>query len=62
MRVNVAGNDSLQRKTATLADGTELEVIYNAGHRPATFEVAWAGAAYTYRLPAQATATFTSQE
>jgi O-glycosyl hydrolase len=61
MQVRVSDHGSLQRKTATLPDGTELEVVYNAGRSPATFEVAWADAVYTYRLPGQATATFTRQ-
>ncbi|HZC26560.1 MAG TPA: discoidin domain-containing protein, partial [Actinopolymorphaceae bacterium] len=51
----------LQRKTATLSDGTELEVIYNAGHSVATFEVDLAGTPYTYTLPAGATASFTKK-
>ncbi|MEQ4209181.1 discoidin domain-containing protein [Actinopolymorpha sp. B9G3] len=57
--VTTTGEGDLQRRTASLPDGTQLEVVYNAGQRVATFEVSWAGTAYTYRLPAGATAAFT---
>jgi len=53
-------DDDLQRKTARLPDGTHLEVVYNAGRKATEFEVSWAGTTYTYRLPAGATATFTT--
>ena len=56
------GLGALQRRTATLFDGTELEVVYNAGRSVATFGVTWAGTEYTYTLPAGAAAAFTTQE
>ncbi len=51
----------LQRRTATMGDGTALEVVYNAGRSVARFDVRWADATYTYTLPAGAAAAFTTQ-
>jgi O-glycosyl hydrolase len=58
--VTTGGDSDLLRRTASLPDGTQLEVVYNAGRAVATFGVSWAGTAYTYRLPAGATAAFSS--
>jgi hypothetical protein len=51
----------VQRRTAQLPDGTRLNVVYNSGSRPATFDVLWGSATYTYRLPVGAAVIFTSR-
>ncbi|MEV5440024.1 discoidin domain-containing protein [Streptomyces sp. NPDC052682] len=51
----------LQRKNATLPDGTRLQVAYNSGGRAATFDVPWGGTTYSYRLPAGAAAILTTR-
>jgi O-glycosyl hydrolase len=51
----------VQRRTAQLPDGTRLNVAYNSGRRPATFDVVWGPATYTYRLPVGAAAIFTAR-
>jgi glucosylceramidase len=51
----------VQRRTAQLADGTRLNVVYNSGKQPATFDVVWGTATYTYRLPVGAAAIFTTR-
>ncbi|GIH17152.1 discoidin domain-containing protein [Rugosimonospora africana] len=57
-----AGSGSgVQRKTATLPDGTQLLVVYNPGHAVASFPVAWGATTYTYRLPAGAAAIFSTR-
>ncbi|MDX2938412.1 discoidin domain-containing protein [Streptomyces ipomoeae] len=56
------GTDTgLQRKEATLPDGTQLQVAYNSGTRAAVFDVPWGSTTYSYRLPAGAAAIFTSR-
>jgi glucosylceramidase len=51
-----ATSAGLQRKNATLPDGTKLQVTYNSGSGAATFDVPWGGTTYSYRLPAGAAA------
>lgn len=51
----------LQRKNATLPDGTRLQVAYNSGGKAATFDVPWGGTTYSYRLPAGAAAILTTR-
>ncbi|MGW0842760.1 hypothetical protein ACWD26_21885 [Streptomyces sp. NPDC002787] len=51
----------LQRKNATLTDGTRLQVAYNSGSKAATFDVPWGGTTYSYRLPAGAAAILTTR-
>jgi glucosylceramidase len=48
----------VQRKSAALPDGTALTAVYNSGHGVATFDVAWGGTTYSYRLPVGAAAIF----
>jgi glucosylceramidase len=56
------GSDrGVQRKTATLPDGTQLLVAYNSGHSVATFDLPWGDSINTYRLPAGAAAIFTTR-
>ncbi|WP_406395312.1 discoidin domain-containing protein [Streptomyces sp. NBC_00882] len=50
----------LQRKNATLPDGTKLQVTYNSGSGAATFDVPWGGTTYSYRLPGGAAAIITT--
>nr|WP_244889786.1 discoidin domain-containing protein [Streptomyces bicolor] len=56
-----ATNGGVQRKNATLPDGTRLSVAYNSGADPATFDVRWGATTYSYRLPARAAAIFTTR-
>ncbi|MBO0869275.1 MAG: hypothetical protein J2P15_11965, partial [Micromonosporaceae bacterium] len=56
-----AQGGNVQRKTATMPDGTQLEVVYNTGHTVATFPVQWASATYTYQLPVGAAAIFSTR-
>jgi O-glycosyl hydrolase len=56
-----ASDLGVQRKTATLPDGTQLLVAYNSGSTVATFDVLWGDVTYTYRLPAGAAAIFTTR-
>jgi hypothetical protein len=51
----------VQRSTAQLPDGTQLNVVYNSGKQLATFDVVWGSATYTYRLPVGAAAIFTTR-
>jgi glucosylceramidase len=51
----------VQRRTAQLPDGTQLNVVYNSGKQLATFDVVWGSATYTYRLPVGAAAIFTTR-
>jgi hypothetical protein len=51
----------VQRRTAELPDGTRLDVAYNSGRRPATFDVVRGSATYSYRLPVGAAAIFTTR-
>ncbi|MGI5429619.1 discoidin domain-containing protein [Streptomyces sp. CA-179760] len=51
----------LQRKGATLPDGTRLQVAYNSGTGTAVFDVPWGSTTYSYRLPAGAAAIFTAR-
>ncbi|MET8081858.1 discoidin domain-containing protein [Streptomyces sp. NPDC005303] len=51
----------LQRKSATLPDGTRLQVAYNSGTSAAVFGIPWGSTTYTYRLPAGAAAIFTTR-
>ena len=51
----------VQRRTAQLPDGTQLNVVYNSGRETATFDVAWGTATYAYRLPIGAAAIFTTR-
>lgn len=55
------GGNGVQRKTATMPDGTQLQVVYNGGHTVATFPVQWGQATYTYRLPIGAAAIFSTR-
>ncbi|MFI7015935.1 discoidin domain-containing protein [Streptomyces sp. NPDC050164] len=56
-----ATSAGLQRKNATLPDGTKLQVTYNSGSGAATFDVPWGGTTYSYRLPAGAAAILTTR-
>ncbi|WUP38178.1 discoidin domain-containing protein [Streptomyces europaeiscabiei] len=56
-----ATSAGLQRKNATLPDGTKLRVTYNSGSGAATFDVPWGGTTYSYRLPADAAAILTTR-
>lgn len=56
-----SGNGGVQRKTATMPDGTRLEVVYNSGRAVATFPVQWANTTYTYSLPVGAAAIFSTR-
>ncbi|WP_330285892.1 discoidin domain-containing protein [Streptomyces sp. NBC_00576] len=56
-----ATSTGLQRKNATLPDGTKLQVTYNSGSGAATFDVPWGGTTYSYRLPAGAAAILTTR-
>ncbi|MDX3692288.1 discoidin domain-containing protein [Streptomyces europaeiscabiei] len=56
-----ATSAGLQRKNATLPDGTKLRVTYNSGSGAATFDVPWGGTTYSYRLPAGAAAILTTR-
>ncbi|PPS72500.1 MULTISPECIES: discoidin domain-containing protein [Streptomyces] len=56
-----ATSPGLQRKNATLPDGTKLQVTYNSGSEAATFDVPWGGTTYSYRLPAGAAAILTTR-
>ncbi|WP_328777982.1 discoidin domain-containing protein [Streptomyces canus] len=58
---NPATSAGLQRKNATLPDGTKLQVTYNSGSGAATFDVPWGGTTYSYRLPAGAAAILTTR-
>lgn len=53
--------DGVQRKNATLSDGTRLTAVYNSGRSTATFDVPWGATTYSYRLPAGAAAIFTTR-
>jgi O-glycosyl hydrolase len=55
-------DSGVQRKTATLPDGTQLLVAYNSGRSVATFDLPWAETTNTYRLPAGAAAIFTTRQ
>ena len=56
------GSDTgVQRKSATLPDGTQLQVAYNSGSGTATFDVPWGVTSYSYQLPAGAAAIFTKR-
>jgi O-glycosyl hydrolase len=55
------GGGGVQRTTATMPDGTQLEVVYNSGHAVATFPVRWADTTYTYSLPVGAAAIFSTR-
>ncbi|WP_157180842.1 discoidin domain-containing protein [Actinopolymorpha alba] len=61
--LDVAGTsgEGLQRKSATLPDGTRVDVVYNAGRAAAAFDVTWGSTTYRYRLPAGAAAAFTEE-
>ncbi|MER5689542.1 discoidin domain-containing protein [Streptomyces sp. NPDC002205] len=52
----------VQRKTAVLPDGTQLLVVYNPGHSPATFDMPLGDTTYAYHLPASAAAIFTTRQ
>ncbi|MFE8990696.1 discoidin domain-containing protein [Streptomyces collinus] len=54
-------SSGLQRKSATLPDGTRLQVAYNSGSKAATFGVPWGGTTYSYRLPSGAAAILTTR-
>ncbi|MDQ0716780.1 O-glycosyl hydrolase [Streptomyces luteogriseus] len=56
-----ATSAGLQRKNATLPDGTKLQVSYNSGSGAATFDVPWGGTTYSYRLPPGAAAILTTR-
>jgi glucosylceramidase len=56
-----ATSAGLQRKNATLPDGTKLQVTYNSGSGAATFDVPWGGTTYSYRLPAGAATILTTR-
>jgi O-glycosyl hydrolase len=49
------------RQTATLFDGTALDVAYNPGTSAASFAVLWGDTSYTYRLPGGAAVVFTTR-
>ncbi|MEV6107523.1 discoidin domain-containing protein [Streptomyces sp. NPDC051940] len=51
----------VQRKTAQLPDGTQLLVVYNPGRTAAVFDMPLGGTTYAYRLPAGASAVFTTR-
>ncbi|SLJ91330.1 discoidin domain-containing protein [Arthrobacter sp. P2b] len=51
----------VQRRTATLADGTEVTALYNAGTAPVTFQGDWGPTPYIYRLPAGGVGIFTER-
>jgi len=55
-------DSGVQRKTATLPDGTQLLVAYNSGNSVATFGVPWGNTVNSYRLPAGAAAIFTTRQ
>jgi glucosylceramidase len=54
-------SSGLQRRSATLPDGTRLQVAYNSGTSAAVFDIPWGSTTYTYRLPAGAAAIFTTR-
>jgi glucosylceramidase len=56
-----AARVGLQRKNATLPNGTQLQVTYNSGSGTAYFDVPWGGTTYSYRLPAGAAAILTKR-
>ena len=60
--VPAPSDSGVQRKTATLPDGTQLLVAYNSGDSVATFDVPWADTTNSYRLPAGAAAIFTTRQ
>lgn len=53
--------DGLQRKSATLPDGTQLDAAHNSGSGTATFDVAWGDTTYSYRLPVAAAVIFSKR-
>jgi hypothetical protein len=60
--VPARSHGAVQRKTAVLPDGTRLLVVYNSGRGVATFDVPWGDSTYTYRLPSDAAAIFTTRQ
>jgi len=52
----------VQRKTAVLPDGTQLLVVYNSSASVAAFDVPLGATTYTYSLPADAAAVFTTRQ
>jgi O-glycosyl hydrolase len=54
-------SSSVERRTATLPDGTRLLVVYNPGSTVATFSLVWGDTTYAYRLPGGAAAIFTTR-
>ncbi|WP_371572496.1 hypothetical protein [Streptomyces sp. NBC_01314] len=51
----------VQRRTATLSDGTQLTALYNTGTSAATFKGQWGTTPYVYRLPPTAVEIFTER-
>ncbi|MFD3505533.1 discoidin domain-containing protein [Streptomyces sp. NPDC058676] len=58
---NASATADVQRKNATLPDGTQLSVAYNSSPGNTTFDVPWGGTTYTYRLPSGAAVILTTR-
>ena len=58
---DATSDGTVLRQTATLFDGTALDVAYNPGTSAASFAVLWGDTSYTYQLPGGAAVVFTTR-